>query len=261
VIAGRDDGMQTGSWYTVARRADDLEAVDHVGQVAAQRACQRLGAKQIKTGKVAVIYEAPVAASLVRHFIGAISGGALYRKASFLLDSLGERVFPDHVRIHEQPHLPRAIGSAAYDNEGVATMPRDIVGAGVLNGYVLGSYSARKLGMETTGNAGGVRNLTLHSAIGADDDFTAMLHRMGRGLLITDLIGHGVNTVTGDYSRGAAGFWVEDGELAYPVEEITVAGNLKDIFKSIAAVGGDVDKRGGYRTGSILIDEMTVAGA
>lgn len=261
VIAGQDDGMQTGSWYTMARKADDMESVEHIGLTAATRACERLGARQIETCKVPVIYEAPVASSLLRHFIGAISGGALYRKASFLLDSLGESVFQDHIRIHEQPHLPRALGSAAFDSEGVATEARDIIDAGVLKGYVLSSYSARKLGMETTGNAGGVRNLTIESSQGSDKDLPALLAQMGRGLLITDLIGHGVNTVTGDYSRGAGGFWIENGEIQYPVEEITVAGNLKDIFQSIVAVGGDVDKRGSYRTGSMLIEQMTVAGA
>jgi len=203
------------------------------------------------------VYEAPVASSLLSHFIGAIRGAALYRRASFLCDSLKAQVFAPFVHVHEQPHLPGALGSAAYDGEGVATQPRDIVRDGVLQGYVLDSYSSRKLKMETTGNAGGVHNLTIESG---PHDLQGLLKQMQRGLLITELIGFGVNSVTGDYSRGAAGFWVEGGEIQYPVEEITVAGNLRDMFRQVAAVGSDIDLRGNIRTGSILLESITVAG-
>jgi PmbA protein len=257
VIGRTDGGMQRDYWYTTARQRADLEDAALIGEKAAERTVRRLDGRRLGTRKVPVLYEAPVAGSLLRHLVSAISGGALYRKASFLLDRLGERIFPDFVRIHEQPHLPRAMGSAAFDEDGVATRARDIVAGGVLEGYVLGSYSARRLGMETTGNAGGVHNLTIEPG---PDDFDALLARMGTGLLVTELIGFGVNTVTGDYSRGAAGFWVEDGEIRYPVEELTVAGNLRDIFRGIAAVGNDVDTRGSIRTGSILVGNLTVAG-
>lgn len=206
-----------------------------------------------------MLFAAQIASGLLGHFISAIRGGNLYRKASFLVDALGTAVFSDHVRIHEQPHLPAAIGSSAYDSEGVATRDRDLVHDGVLQGYVLSSYSARKLGMQTTANAGGVRNLTADPSPG-EAGLDALLASMGTGLYVTELMGMGVNTVTGDYSRGAAGYWVEAGAIQYPVEEITIAGNLRDMFAGIQAIGADQDIRGNTRTGSLLIDHMTLAG-
>jgi len=210
------------------------------------------------TCAVPVIFSAEIARSLFGHFINAVSGGSLYRKASFLLDHLGKPVFPDFIHIHEEPLLKKAPGSAPYDAEGVATQPRDLVSDGILQGYVLGSYSARKLGMETTGNAGGVRNLTIDYG---EKDLAALLKSMDKGLLVTDVMGFGVNILTGDYSRGASGFWVEGGEIQYPVSEITVAGNLKDMFLNIIEIGNDVDRRGNIRSGSVLIERMTVAGS
>jgi PmbA protein len=204
-----------------------------------------------------VLFEAPEAADLIGSFVGAVSGGALYRKSSFLLDSLGTQVFAPLVSIREEPHILRGRASAPFDNDGVATMPRDVVRDGVVRGYFLGSYSARKLGMTSTGNAGGSHNLVVTHG---DDDLDGLVRRMGRGLLVTEQLGQGVNPVTGDYSRGAAGFWVEGGEIAYPVEEITIAGNLKDIFLDIVAIGRDVDRRGSRHTGSVLVGRMTVAG-
>ena len=203
------------------------------------------------------MFVAEVAGGLFGNFVRAVRGESLYRKATFLLDQLGEAVFPSFIRIHEQPHLPKALGSAPFDSEGVATRARDIIAGGVLQGYVLDSYSGRKLGMPTTGNAGGVHNLTIDPG---PLDFAGLLKEMGSGLLVTEMMGMGVNIVTGDYSRGAAGFWVEDGAVQYPVEEITIAGNLRDMFKGIVAVGNDVDTRGNTRTGSVLIDRMTIAG-
>jgi PmbA protein len=257
VIGEDETGMQRDYWYSVARRAEDLESAVDIGRAAARRTVRRLDARKLSTRRCPVVYEAPVASSLLSHLVSAVRGSSLYRQASFLLDHLNRKIFADHVRIHEQPHLRGALGSAAFDNEGVATAPRDLVGDGVLLGYVLDSYSARKLGMPTTGNAGGVHNLTINPG---EDDLSGLLRRMGTGLLVTELIGFGVNTVTGDYSRGAAGFWVEGGEIQYPVEEITIAGNLKDMFRGLVAVGRDVDLRGNLRTGSILIDNLTVAG-
>ena len=257
VIAEDESGMQRDYWYTSGRVPADLEPPAAVGKMAAQRTVQRLSPRKLETSAVPVIYAAEAATGLFGHLIAGIRGGNLYRKASFLLDSLGKPVFPEGMRIHEQPHLPRALGSAPFDGEGVATIARDLVVDGVLQGYVLNSYSARKLGMETTGNAGGVRNLTVD---GGEQDLAALLKTMGTGLLVTELIGMGVNTVTGDYSRGVAGFWVEQGEIQYPVQEITVAGNLRDMFMGIRAVGSDVERRGNIRTGSVLIEGMTVAG-
>jgi PmbA protein len=216
-----------------------------------------LGARRIATTECPVLFEAPVAAGLLGHFVGAVSGGSLYRKTSFLLDSLGKRVFAPLVQVRDVPDIRRGLASSAFDDEGVATRRRDIVRDGVLQGYFLGSYSARKLGMRSTGNAGGNHNLIIDST---GEDFATLLSRVGRGLLVTELLGMGVNNVTGDYSRGAAGFWVEGGEIAYPVQEITVAGNLKDMFQGIVAVGSDVLVRGSRQCGSILIDRMTVAG-
>jgi len=258
-VIGEDDaGMQRDYWYTVARDPAELEAVEAVGRMAAARTVRRLDARKLSTRTTPVIYEAPVASSLLSHFVGAIRGTSLYRRASFLLDELGKPVFAPQVRIHEQPFLRKALGSTPFDNDGVAPANRDIVRDGILQGYVLDSYAARKLGMKSTGNAGGVHNLTIQPG---DQDLAGLLRMMHTGLLVTELIGFGVNSVTGDYSRGAAGFWVENGVIQYPVEEITVAGNLKDMFRGLVAVGTDVDTRGNIRTGSILIESMTVAGS
>jgi PmbA protein len=258
VIGQDESGMERDYWYTVARDPAELEASDAVGRMAALRTVRRLDARKLGTRTTPVVYEAPVAASLLSHFVGAIRGTSLYRRASFLLDQLEKPVFAPHVRIHEQPFLRKALGSAPFDNDGVAPANRDIVRDGILQGYVLDAYSARKLGMKSTGNAGGVHNLTIEPG---PEDLAGLLRKMGTGLLVTELIGFGVNSVTGDYSRGAAGFWVENGLIQYPVEEITVAGNLKDMFRGLVAVGSDVDARGNIRTGSILIESMTVAGS
>lgn len=257
LIAEQDGRMQRDGWYTRRRDYRELDDFAEVGREAARRTVARLGAKRLSTRQVPVIYEAPAAASLFGHFIGAIAGGALYRKSSFLLDKKGERIFPGFLQIRERPHIKKGIGSVPFDNEGMATSDRDLVRDGVLMGYILSAYSARKLGMEPTGNAGGVHNLLVEPG---DRDLDGLLADMGTGLLITDLIGFGVNQVTGDYSRGASGFWVENGEIACPVEEITVAGNLADMYKNIAGIGTDVDKRGNIQTGSVLIEAMTLAG-
>lgn len=259
VIAQDERGMQRDYWYTVARHQQGLESPETVGQEAARRSLRRLGSRKLSTRECPVLFEAPVASSLLSHFVSAVRGASLYRQASFLLESLGKPVFADFVRIHEQPHLKGAAGSAAFDSEGVATRARDLVRNGILEGYVLDSYSARKLKMTTTGNAGGVHNLAI--VPGPDSlDLAGLLQHMHTGLLVTEMIGFGVNIVTGDYSRGAAGFWVENGEIAYPVEEITIAGNLRDMFRHIRVAGNDVDTRGNLRSGSILIENMTVAG-
>ncbi|MHC8598908.1 metalloprotease PmbA [Arenicellales bacterium IMCC55707] len=257
VIAGVGDSMQRDYWYSSARRLGDLDTPVQVGDQAARRTLRRLGARRVPTCRVPVIYEAPVASSLLGHFISAISGGALYRKASFLLDHLDKKIFPEFVRIHEQPLIVGGMGSAAFDGEGVATSARDIVSDGILRGYVLGSYSARRLDMQTTGNAGGVHNLTIDTG---DQNLEQMISSIDEGFLVTELIGFGINNVTGDYSRGAAGLWIENGEIAYPVEEVTVAGNLKDIFQNIAAIGNDLDPRRSTRCGSILVEGLTIAG-
>jgi PmbA protein len=257
-VIGKSDGsMQRDYWYSVSRRQRDLEDASEIGQIAGARTLRRLGARKLNTCQVPILFEAPVASSLLSHFIGAVSGGALYRKASFLLDHLGKRVFPEFVRIHEQPLLTRAMGSTVFDSEGVVTIARDIVTDGVLEGYVLGSYSARRLGLQTTGNADGVHNLTIDPG---DEDLPELITSLDRGLLVTELIGFGVNPVTGDYSRGAAGFWVENGEIQFPVEEVTIAGNLKEMFRSITAIGCDVDTKRNIRCGSILVEGLTVAG-
>ena len=257
VVGKRDNSMQRDYWYTVARDPLELESPGQVGLTAAKRTLARLGARSLPTQQCPVVYDAEIASSLIGHFLAAIRGGNLYRKSSFLTDSLGKKVFPDFVHILEQPHLKKAIGSAPYDNEGVATYPHDLIRDGVVKSYILSSYSARKLGMQTTGNAGGVHNVLVDFG---DLDREALLKEMGTGLLVTELMGHGINIVTGDYSRGAAGFWVENGEIQYPVEEITIAGNLRDIFRNLVAIGSDVDRRGNIRTGSIWVKEMTVAG-
>jgi len=257
-LVGQDGAsMQRDYWYTVDRRSDRLEASVEVGRKAAQRTLDRLGACKIPTCQAPVIFQADIATGLLRSLIGAIRGASLYRKATFLLDQLGEQIFPDFVRIHENPLLPGALASTAFDNEGVATRARDLVQAGVLSSYVLDSYSARKLGMQTTGNAGGVHNLSIDSG---QLDRPALLREMGTGLLVTEVMGQGVNPVTGDYSRGAAGFWVENGEIRFPVEEITVAGNLREMFRQLLAVGSDVETRGSVHTGSWLIENMAIAG-
>jgi PmbA protein len=258
VIAQRGEQMQRDYWYSVARSADDLEDAVAIGKKAAERTLRRLGGRTLSTRVAPILYAPEMAGSLLGALMGAISGSSLYRKSSFLLDSLDSQILPDFIRIHEQPHLKKALGSAAFDGEGVATKTRDIVSDGILRTYLLSSYSARKLGMQTTGHASGVHNLTIDPGA---DDFNGMLKRLHTGLLVTELMGQGVNRVTGDYSRGAAGFWVENGEIQYPVEEITIAGNLKEMFKNIVAVGNDVDYRGNTRTGSILIAQMSIAGA
>ncbi len=257
VLASDDGGMQRDYWYSSARDPQAVEAPEAIGRRAAERTLRRLGAKRLSTMRVPVLFAPETAKGLVGHFLGAIRGTAQYRGASFLHECAGRQVFPDFVRILEEPHLRKGPGSAPFDEEGVATRNRDLVTAGVVQGYILGSYSARRLGLQSTGNAGGVRNVLLEPG---GDDFNGMLKRLHRGLLVTELMGQGVNAVTGDYSRGAAGFWVENGAIVHPVEEITIAGNLRDMFRRIVAVGNDVDTRGNIRSGSILIEEMTVAG-
>jgi PmbA protein len=257
VIGERDGQMQRDDWWTVARAPDDLQNPEEVGRMAAERTIRRLGARSLSTRQCPVILAAEIASSLLGHFIGAIRGGNLYRKSSFLLDHLGKPVFPEFVQIHEQPHLRKALGSSPYDAEGVRTTPHALVRDGVLESYVLSTYSARKLGMKSTGNAGGVHNLIIDSG---PLDLAGLMQRMGTGLLVTELMGQGVNLVTGDYSRGAAGFWVEGGVIQYPVEEFTIAGNLRDMFLNLVAVGNDVDLRGNTRTGSILLESLTIAG-
>jgi len=258
VIAAEDDAMQVGHWYSSARCPDDLQAVAAIGRRAGERAAARLGARDIQNGAMPVLFPAETARGLFSHLVGAISGSALYRRASFLLDKLGEPIFAERVNIGQFPHLPRGASSSGFDQEGVATRNRRLVENGQLAGYLLGSYSARKLGMQTTGNAGGVFNLVVDSTY--DGGFDALIREMGEGLIVTDLMGQGANMVTGDYSRGAAGFYVKNGEIVHPVEEITIAGRLQDIFKGIQAIGSDVDTRGGIRCGSVLIDSMMVAG-
>ena len=260
-IAGRGRSMQRDYWYTSDRRADRLADPAAVGRYAAERALARLSAKRIPTGHFPVLFEAPLALGLLGALTHATSGGALYRQTSFLLDSLGRQLFPTHINVLEDPHIKGAMGSSPFDEEGVKTQARDVIRAGVLQGYFLSSYTARKLGMVTTGNAGGSHNLVLRSSqTRKKDDFEAMLRKMGTGLLVTELIGQGVNYVTGDYSRGAFGYWVQNGEIQHAVEEITIAGNLKDMFTQIVAVGADAITRGSKTTGSILIERMAVAG-
>jgi PmbA protein len=258
VIAGEGDAMQRDYWYDSARSFDELEPVEQTGAEAARRTVARLGAKQIPTTKSQILFTPEIARSLLGHFVSAISGGNLYRKASFLLDSVGRQLFPESINITEIPQLPRGPASAAFDTEGVATSQRNIIERGVLNNYVLSSYSARRLGLETTGNAGGVRNLQLQAGACTQAE---LLRQMGTGLLVTEVMGQGVSILTGDYSRGATGFWVEDGEIRAPVQEVTIAANLQDIFANILAVGSDMDCRSGIQTGSVLVDNMTIAGA
>jgi PmbA protein len=260
-IAGKGAHMQRDDWYSSVRDPQKLATPEAIGRYAAERALARLNARQITTRTVPVLFEAPLAAGLLGAFVQATSGGALYRKSTFLLDTLGRQVFPDHINIVEDPHLIGAVGSAPFDEEGVRTTRRKVVENGVLQGYFLSSYSARKLGMQTTGNAGGSHNLDLVSSqTKRADDFEGMLRKMGTGLLVTELMGQGVNYVTGDYSRGASGYWVENGVIQYPVEEITIAGNMREMFTQIVAIGNDVLSRGNKSTGSILIEKMVVAG-
>ena len=258
VVMGEQDGaMERDYWYTAARDWRQLEDVEAVGRKAATRAAERLGARRVPTARVPVLLVPELARGLIGHFIGAVRGGAQYRRSSFLLDAAGSQVFPGFFGIAERPHEPGGLGSAPFDGEGCATRDRELVEGGVLDGYVLSTYSARKLGLRTTGNAGGVHNLIVAPG---EDDLAALTRRMGRGLIVTELMGQGVNGVTGDYSRGAAGFWVEGGVAQFPVSEITIAGNLKDMFRNLVAVGSDVDARGSIRTGSVLLEEMTIAG-
>lgn len=260
-IAGKGDQMQRDYWYTSDRLADRLADPATLGKYAAHRALSRLGARRLSTRKVPVVFEAPLALGLLGALTQAVSGGALYRKATFLLDSIGTQILPQHVMVDENPFIPGAMGSGAFDDEGVRTRMRQVVTAGVLNNYFLSSYTARKLGMTTTGHAGGSHNLQLRSTrTTPDQNLDWLLSEMGTGLLVTELIGQGVNYVTGDYSRGAFGYWVENGQIQYPVQEITIAGNLRDMFKGIAAVGADTLTRGSKTTGSILIESMSIAG-
>ncbi len=257
LIASDDAGMQRDYWYTTSRLPEQLQSAKSVGEEAARRTVARLSPRKVRTGSFPVAFSAPTAGGLASHLLGAISGGALYRRASFLLDSLGETVAAEHLTLEEEPHLKGALGSTAFDGEGVATTAKAFIDEGVVASYLLSSYSGRKLDMPTTGNAGGVFNLTMR---GRTLPVAELLGEIGTGLLVTDLMGQGVNSVTGDYSRGAAGFWVEGGELAYPVDEITIASNLKDMFKGIVCLGDDLDTRGNIRAPTVLIDRMTLAG-
>ncbi len=258
VIGEAEGDMQRDYFYSAARDPAELEAAEEIGEKAAKRAVQRLGARKIPTTKAPVLFIPELARGFIGHAMGAIAGGAQYRRSSFLLDAVGEKIFPDFISVEERPHIPKGLASAPYDSEGVATWDRDIVSGGVLQGYILSSYSARRLGLETTANAGGAQNLIVP---GNAEDLEALLAEMGTGLLVEELIGHGVNSVTGDYSRGAVGQWIENGEIQFPVHEVTIAGNLRDLYPRIAAVGRDQDQRGGIRCGSLLVDGMTIAGS
>jgi PmbA protein len=258
VLAGTGEDMQRDYWYSSSRDWRDLEDAEAIGRESARRTIARLEPRKLSTRRAPVLFNAEIARGFIGHFTAAIRGSSQYRQSSFLLNSVGQQVFPAGFSIAERPHIPKAMGSAPFDEEGVATRERELIADGVLTGYILSSYSARKLGLQTTGNAGGAHNLVV--AANTPGGLAAMLKRLGNGLLVTELMGQGVNGVTGDYSRGAAGFWVENGVLQYPVAEITIAGNLRDMLLGIAAVGDDVDTRGGIRVGSVLLDEMTIAG-
>jgi PmbA protein len=262
LIAGDEDGMQRDYWYDSVRAAGDFMSAQALGDKAAERTLARMGARSLSTRQCPVLFAPELARGLIGHLLGAVSGGALYRHASFLLDHAGKRIMPAWLNIDERPHLPRGQGSGNFDAEGVATRDSALIESGVLARYVLGSYSARKLGLQSTGNAGGIHNLLVEPGAGDGErsDFDGMLQRLGTGLLVTEVMGQGVSTVTGDYSRGASGFWVENGRIAYPVEEITIAANLREMFAGIVAVGMDVDPRSHILTGSILLERMTVAG-
>lgn len=257
LIAKQGDEMQRDYSYTVACDANLLDSVNKIATLAAERTVNRLGARRLTTRRTPVIFAAEEARTLLSHFIGAISGGNLYRKSSFLLDHMGKQIFPAHIKIDERPHLPKTLGSAPYDEDGVATRPNVFIENGILQSYVMGIYSARQLGLQSTGDAGGVHNLFINTS---NKDLPALLKSMGTGLLVTELMGQGINLVTGDYSRGCAGYWVENGTIQYPVEEITIAGNLRDMYANLVEVGNDIDKRGNIQTGSILLESMMVAG-
>ena len=259
LIAQHADEMQRDYWYSSTRDATELESPESIGRRAGERSVGRLGSRKLTTRKAPVAYSPDMARGLFRHFIGAIRGASQYRKASFLLNAAGQEIFPTFLQMQERPHIPKGLASAPFDGEGAATHDRDLVRDGVLQGYVLGSYSARKLGLKTTGNAGGIHNLIV-AAPGKALDEESFLKRMNTGLLVTELMGQGVNGVTGDYSRGASGFWVENGAVIFPVHEVTIAGNLKQMYRDIVALGNDLDVRGGIRTPSVLIGEMTIAG-
>ena len=258
MVAGDASGMQRDYWYSVQRRGEQLDSEQYVGQQARDRSIRRLSARSLKTCQVPVLFEPRIARSIISHFFTAIRGSAIYRDSSFLVGAINKKIFPDWLTIKEDPHVPGGLASSPFDNEGVSTQVRNIVEDGILQGYLLSTYSARKLNMQTTGNAGGLHNVYLNHS---HKSFDELITDLNTGLLVTELIGHGVNTVTGDYSRGASGFWVEDGEIRYPVQEITIAGNLADMFKNISAVGSDVDTCGSIQCGSILLNNMTVAGA
>lgn len=258
LVAADAAGMERDYWYDSDCDAAQMDSVEQIGRIAAQRTVSRLNARSIATGSYSVVLDTTVSGSLIGHLVGGLSGSALYRQTSFLCDSLGKTILPTHLHLREEPHIPRALGSTYFDSEGVATQPRFVIENGVVQGYFLGSYSARKLGMQSTGNAGGAHNLHLSHT---HDSQAALLRDMGTGLLITELMGQGVNMLTGDYSRGAAGFWVENGVIAYPVSGITIAGSLHDMLRGIAGVADDSLRRGGSKIGSILLDKMTVAGA
>jgi PmbA protein len=258
MIAEADGQMQRDYWYDVNRQGNLLTDPAIIGQRAAQRAASRLGARPVPTCEVPVLFSAELAGGLFGSFLSAISGGSLYRKSSFLEGTLGQKLFPEWLTIDERPHLMRAMGSSAFDGDGLATYAKPFVEKGELVSYILGTYSGRKLGMPSTANAGGVHNLFVTYG---DEDQAALLRRMGRGLLVTELMGQGLNMVTGDYSRGAAGYWVENGEIQFAVQEVTIAGNMRDMFKQIVAVGNDLELRSNIRTGSVLIERMTVAGS
>lgn len=257
IVAADAQGMQRDYWYDSSCRLEDMESAESIGQTAAARTLRRLGSRSIATGSYSVLFDATVSGSLIGHLVGALSGGALYRQSSFLQDSLGKPILPDFLNLREEPHIPRAFGSSYFDSEGVATKPRFVIENGIVAGYFLSSYSARKLGMQTTANAGGAHSLHLNSTHATQAE---LLKQMGSGLLITELMGQGVNPITGDYSRGAAGFWVENGMIAYPVEEITIAGKLQDMYRNIVGTADDALRRSANKIGSVLISEMTVAG-
>ena len=257
VVAADENGMQRDYWYDSSCRHQDMDSPAQIGQIAAERTLRRLNSRSIPTGNYPVLFDATVSGGLIGHLVGALSGGALYRQSSFLIDSIGKQILPDFLSLREEPHIPRAFGSTYFDSEGVATRPRFIIRDGIVESYFLSSYSARKLGMQTTGNAGGAHNLYLNHTHETQSD---LLKEMGMGLLVTELMGQGVNAITGDYSRGAAGFWVENGIIAYPVHEITVAGRLQDMYRNIVGVSDDALRRSSNQIGSILIGSMTVAG-
>jgi PmbA protein len=259
LLAQAGDDMQRDYWYSSTRDAADLESAESIGRKAGERAVARLGARKLSTRKSRVLFAPEMARGFIGHFLGAVRGSSQYRKSTFLLGAAGQQVFPSFVGLSERPHIRKGLGSSPFDGEGVATRDRELVREGTLQGYILGSYSARKLGLRTTGNAGGTHNVLVESKTGGTP-IDALMREFGSGLLVTELMGQGVNGVTGDYSRGASGYWIENGQPVYPVHEITIAGNLKDMYRNIAAIGSDVDTRGGVRVGSILISELTIAG-